>query len=123
MFDSDLLVVWMPTRVHPRTVVDQAAKYGLSISEGCGEPEARALWMARPGLVFSVVGWQGEWAQDRVNPPGNLRDFLATVADAEPRGFELTFWREPPTLDTHTALLGLGHADFPGGICVRILPV
>lgn len=122
MFDSDLLVVWMPSRVHPRTVLDQAHKFGLSISEGCGEPEARARWLSLPGLVFSVVGWQGEWRQDRVNPPEDVRAFLATVAEAEPQGFEIAFWREPATLETCTTLLGLRHADFKGGISIRVLP-
>lgn len=122
MFDSDLLVVWMPSRVHPRTVVDQARKFDLSISEGCGEPEARAHWLDRPGLVFSVVGWQGEWAQSRMTPPDSVRAFLAVVADAEPQGFEMVFWRDPPALDTLKVILGLGHADFAGGICLRLLP-
>lgn len=122
MFDSDLLVVWMPSRVHPRTVIDQAHKYDLSISEGCGEPEARAHWLHRPGLVFSVVGWQGEWAEGRMTPPQNVRAFLATVAESEPQGFEMTFWYEPPALSTVKVILGLGHVDFPGGICLRLLP-
>ena len=122
MFDSDLLVVWMPSRVHPRTVLDQAHKFDLSISVGCGEPEARARWLGQPGLVFSVVGWQGTWAADRLTPPDTVRAFLATVAEAEPQGFEIAFWRAPPALDTRQTLLGLRHADYRGGVALHILP-
>lgn len=122
MLDSDLLVVWMPTRVHPRTVLDQARKYGLSISVGCGEPEVRACWQDVPGAYFSVIDWQGEWQAGRLAPPESIRDFLETVAVSEPHGFELIFWREPPDLDAPRTVLGLGHADFEAGVRLRILP-
>lgn len=122
MLDSDLLVVWMPNRVHPRTVFDQARKYGLSISEGCGEPAVRARWGEVPGAFFSVVDWQGEWADGRLAPPENVRDFLETVAVAEPQGFELIFWREPADMDAVQTILGLAHADFATGVRLRVLP-
>lgn len=122
MLDSDLLVVWMPTRVHPRTVLDQARKYGLSISVGCGEPEVRACWHDVPGAYFSVIDWQGEWQAGRITPPTPIRDFLETVAVSEPHGFELIFWREPPALEPIQTVLGLDQADFAGGARIRVLP-
>lgn len=122
MLDSDLLVIWMPTRVHPRTVLDQAQKYGLSISVGCGEPEVRSCWGDVPGAYFSVIDWQGLWSGDRLAPPPEVRDFLETVAVAEPYGFEVVFWRDGADLSAPQVLLGLDHPDFATGIRLRILP-
>jgi hypothetical protein len=122
MLDSDLLVVWMPTRVHPRTVVDQAHKFGLSITEGSGEPEVRAAWGGRAGAVFSVSGWQGDWQADRLGLPDAVLAFLATIADAEPAGFEMVLWRDPVDLGAVTTLRALSADPLPTGVCLRVLP-
>lgn len=121
MIDSDLLVVWMPTRVHPRTVIEQAHKFELAISEGCGEPAVRAAWGGRSGAWFSVSNWQGDWTADTVILPPHLLDFLATVADAEPAGFEMIAWRDPVDLATVATRLGLP-SEVPSGVTVRVLP-
>lgn len=122
MIDSDLLVIWMPTRVHPRTVLDQARKFGLDITEGCGEPEIRAAWGDRSGAWFDVTGWDGEWADTQVTLPDAVHAFLQTVADAEPAGFEMVIWHEPVNLETVHTQVGLDARTLPAGVCVRVLP-
>ena len=99
MLDTDLLILWFPGRQLTGALEAEFAKRGLRAMLGAEEREAREHYRPLPGLLLSVVGWQGEWGTAGVALPATIHGLLDGLVAAHPEGFEAIVWNDAPTLE------------------------
>lgn len=88
---NDLLVVFVPARTGPGSLLAAFSKLGLQCVEGCGEPPVRAAFAGRRGLLLTLVGFEtspGPRGKGRVVLPAAARDALAAVGGASGGDFQ-----------------------------------
>ena len=123
MFETDVLILWLPGRQVPGALDAEFSKRGLQAMPGTVEPEARDFYRNLGGLLLSVVGWQGEWTPAGVVLPRSLHGLLDGLVAAQPDGFEAIVWGLEAHLDqTITARRDLLHGPWPAGVRHVVFP-
>ncbi len=90
-----LLVLHIPDRRTLGALEPLLRKADLQFVDGCQEPAVKAHYAHTPGLLLTLAGWtptvvETRRGAPRVGLPASVQGVVAAVADAHPRGFELT---------------------------------
>ena len=123
MFETDVLILWLPGRQVSGALDAEFSKRGLTAMLGTVEPEARDFYRNLGGLLLSVVGWQGEWTSSGVQLPRAIHGLLDGLVAAHPDGFEAIVWGQEAFLERSiTARRDLLHGPWPAGVRHVVFP-
>ncbi|MCA9524852.1 MAG: hypothetical protein KC549_00975 [Myxococcales bacterium] len=123
MFESDLLLIWLPVRQQLGAVAPEVAKLGLRAVEGCVEPAGREHYRDRGGLLLSVVGFEVRPAEGGVVLPRPVHALLDALVAANPEGFEAVLWTDPPRLaEERPVRRRMLHGPVAAGVRYQVFP-
>ncbi|MEZ4470499.1 MAG: hypothetical protein R3F60_06785 [bacterium] len=123
MFESDLLLIWLPARERLGALAPEVTKLGLRAVEGCVEPAGRDHYRDRGGLLLSVVGFEARRGEAGWSLPRPVHALLDAVSAASPEGFEAVLWTDPPRLaEERPVRRRMLHGAVEAGVRYQVFP-